>query len=76
VRAYKDTISFDGVSGPGVIVKFDKSWRLLFWTKRWGGASQWDMGDDIWITNEWFEVNSLEDTRWFEPMMDVEAHWY
>ncbi len=75
MRAYKDTISFDGESGPGVIVDFDKSWRLLFWTKRWAGASQWDMGDDIWITNEWFEVNSIEDTRWFEPMMDVESRY-
>jgi hypothetical protein len=75
MRAYRDTISFDGESGPGVIVDFDKSWRLLFWTKLWAGASQWDMGDDLWITNEWMEVNSIEDTRWFEPMMDVEARY-
>jgi hypothetical protein len=75
VRAYKDTISFDGVSGPGVIVDFEKSWRLLFWTKLWAGASQWDLGNDLWITNEWMEVNSIEDTRWFEPMMDVEARY-
>jgi hypothetical protein len=75
VRAYKGTISFDGVSGPGVIVDFQKSWRLLFWTKLWAGASQWDLGDDLWITNEWMEVNSIEDTRWFEPMMDVEARY-
>ena len=43
MRAYKGTISFDGVSGPGVIVDFEKSWRLLFWTKLWAGASQWDL---------------------------------
>jgi hypothetical protein len=33
------------------------------------------MGDYIWMINEWFEVNSIEDTRWFEPMMDVEARY-
>ena len=74
MKAYRDVLTIGEDSGPAVIVDFGERWRLLFWTKRWGGASQWDLGD-VWVTNEWLETNSIEDRRWFEPMMDREARY-
>jgi len=73
VRAYEGEINFSGMSGPGVIVEFGRPWRLTFWR----GAYYipcWDLGRQ-WLTNEWFETGSTENSHCYEPMMDAECRY-
>jgi len=69
MRAYKDIINFSDSSGLGVVVDFEKRWRLLFWSKAQYVAC-WDLGRNVWFTSEWFETGSVEDNHCYEPIMD------
>jgi len=74
LRAYQDNITFSGVSGPGVVVDFGKSWRLVFWSKA-QYVPCWDLGREVWFTPEWFETGSAEDNHCYEPIMDKQLKY-
>jgi len=69
MKAYKDIISFSDVSGPGIIVEFGKSWRLVLWSKA-QYVPCFDLGGEVWFTPEWLETGSIEDNHCYEPIMD------
>jgi hypothetical protein len=73
VQAREDDISFSGMTGPGVVVEFGKPWRLNFWRPA-NYIPCWDLGRQ-WLTNEWMETGSTENTHCYEPMMDAECRY-
>lgn len=74
MRAYETKLEFSGKTGHAVVVEFDKSWRLIFWSKaQYVGC--WDLGEGVWFTPEWLETNSPEDMHCYEPIMDKQLKY-
>jgi hypothetical protein len=68
--ARQKQITFSGYSGNGIEVSFGKPWRLVLWEKT-QYVPCWDLGEGVWMFNEWLETNSPHDKYCYEPMMDM-----
>ena len=68
------TLEFSRVSGPSIIVQPETSWRFLFWRGAQYVACI-DLGDNVWFTPEWLEVNSPDDHHCYEPIMDKKCRY-
>jgi len=69
MRAYLGNITLSGITAPGIVVEFDKPWRLVLWSKA-QYVPCWDLGRGVWSTLEWLETISPDNNHCYEPIMD------
>ena len=74
MRAFETQLEFSGEKGHAVVVECEKPWRFVFWDKaQYVGCV--DLGEGVWFTPEWCEVNSPNDLHCYEPIMDKQLRW-